>query len=248
MRLERLAGVIEPAAAEPPAGARPFAAQDRRRLLTQLNARAPDDRMRFDHAEALRAVETLERMARRFKTNGDRPSLREVARLLVAAAAHDVHDVRNRANLILERLLAPKEFDAPLATSFETVRVGSVFRFEFTLARARADMFVRVYRESSTVDLPIDAELDYWDLPLKWVDGRYTAEWRFRALGRRDWVLYKKLARETVPMQSGRINVIPDMRGEIIIEIFPDIHGHTRLLLARRSAATRAWCTTRTAR
>ena len=44
---------------------------------------------------------------------------------------HDVHDVRNRANLILERLLAPKEFDAPLATVFETVRLGAGFRFEF---------------------------------------------------------------------------------------------------------------------
>ncbi len=232
VRLERLAGVIEAAAVEPSAKMRPFAPQDRRRLLAQLNARAPDDRMRFDHAEALRAVETLERMARRFKAGGDRASLREVARLLVAAAAHDVHDVRNRANLILERLLAPKEFDAPLATSFETVRVGSLFRFEFALARARADLYVRVYRESGSGDLPVDAELDYWDLPLEWADGRYTATWRFRALGRYDWVLYKKLARETVSMQSGRINVIPDVRGHLVMEIFPDVHGHTRLYWA----------------
>ena len=43
---------------------------------------------------------------------------------------------------------------------------------------------------------------------------------RVHACGRREW--HKDAA------CSGRINVIPDLRGELALQIFPDIHGHTR--------------------
>ena len=28
---------------------------------------------------------------------------------------------------------------------------------------------------------------------------------------------------------SGRVNVLPDLQGEIILEVFVDIHGHTKV-------------------
>ena len=39
--------------------------------------------------------------------------------------AHDIHEVRDRANILLERIFAPKEFDSPLATVFTTLFGGT---------------------------------------------------------------------------------------------------------------------------
>ena len=96
----------------------------RQAFLHQLNARRVDSPLDFDAAICTAAMRSLERLAQRAKRHGDAAARREVVRLLVAAAGHDLHDVRNHANLLLERMLAPKEFDAPLARTFANVIRG----------------------------------------------------------------------------------------------------------------------------
>ena len=66
----------------------------------------------------------------------------------MAASGHDLHEVRNRANITLERIFAPKEFDAPLATRFINVKVGDGYRFAFEIPGAPAGYHLRIYRNT----------------------------------------------------------------------------------------------------
>ncbi len=214
---------------------RRFTEKTRQRCLQMLDKRIPGDEMNFDYVKNLRGIETLERLARIYKRGEDRESLREVARLLVAASGHDLHEVRDRANLVLERILAPKEFDAPLATTFINVQKSSGHYFELELPEARAGYFIRIYRNCSRGGLVLEKDIDYEDLPLEYNEAgkRYCAYRQFDDLGHYDFLVYRRKIKRAEWVfhagTSGRINVIPDVRGEIILEVFPDIHGHTKV-------------------
>ena len=212
---------------------RKFSAASRLKYLRELDARVPGDELNFRQDRNLEAVKSLERLARRYKQAGDRESLREIVRLLVAASGHDIHEIRDRANLVLERIFAPKEFDAPLATRFVNVITGQTYRFAFDIPGAPADYYLRLYRNGGDGGLFLEKEIDCNDVALA-RDGseRYSAEYRFDDYGHFDFVVFVKKRKNSawvnLPGLSGRVNVIPDIRGEIILEIFADIHGHTR--------------------
>ncbi len=211
-------------------GIRPFTVKNRRSMLEMLDARVPEKEMVFDYRENLRAIDTLERHARRYKNAGDLKSLREVVRLLVAASGHDLHEVRNRANLLLERILSPREFDSPLATRFATTRAGGTYRFELDLPASRSSYFLRIFGDRAAAQFVTDQEIDYVDLELTKEGETYSAEHLFRTIGQYDWLVGRRRGSKTVFLQqpAGRISVIPDIRGQVILEIFPDIHGHSR--------------------
>ena len=207
----------------------------RQAFLRQLNARRADSPLDFDTAICTAAMRSLERLAQRAKRHGDAATRREVVRLLVAAAGHDLHEVRNHANLLLERMLAPKEFDAPLARTFANVTRGATHRFAFDLPARRGRYLVRVYRGDHHHRYPGEADLRYDEVELsRPAPGQPpAAEYRFAQIGHYDWCVARVHASGRREWQkdaacSGRINVIPDLRGELALQIFPDIHGHTR--------------------
>ncbi|MDA3821001.1 MAG: hypothetical protein PF450_00095, partial [Bacteroidales bacterium] len=214
--------------------AKPFSAAKRKGLLEQLDSRIPgEEGTNFNYEACRNGVLELVKLARKYKTHNDTASLYEVVRLLVAASGHDIHDVRNRANIALERTFSPKEFDAPLATQFETIKSGARHKFSFNLPSSRNGYFLRIYGDRTSNAFIVDGEMDYSDLDLKLNSktGCYEASRLFRTLGNYDWLLFRagKSGGHWVDGQSGRINVLPDLDGEIVLEIFPDIHGHTRL-------------------
>ena len=212
---------------------KPFSSRQREEILTLLDSRLPGNSGLFNYDDCRRGIDILEKLAREYKSRNKENSLREVVRLLTAASGHDIHEVRNRANIALERIFSPKEYDAPLATHFETMQSGSRHYFSFDLPKSRNGYFVRIYDDRCAGELIVDGELDYTDLPLtKNPDNqRYEAGRIFRTLGNYDWVVFRKLKNSGrwLDGYSGRINVLPDLDGELVLEIFPDIHGHTRL-------------------
>ncbi len=234
MRLAKLVE-LEYVAVPVPKKVRKFTSKDRKTHIEMLDARFPESELDFNHAKTMAAIKSLERFARRYKKSDDVESMREVVRLLVAASGHDIHEVRNRANIILERIFAPKEFDAPLATNFTTVMLGATHRLQFNLPRDRTHYFVRLYRNSSPNLFTLEKDLDCIDKDLLYDEkrGLFFADLDFDSLGHYDYVVFRRRRKGEEWMLlggcSGRINVIPDVRGEIILEIFPDIHGHTRL-------------------
>ncbi len=212
-----------------------FTRTNRLNILRGLNARRSDDELEFDYEKNVKAVDSLGRFARMYKRSDDYESLREVVRLLVAASGHDIHEVRNRANVILERVFSPKEFDAPLATEFYNLLKGSTHRFAFELPYHKPGYFVRLYFNRSEDQFILNTDMYSLDLDLSHDEGtgHYLCEYRFDMLGHVDYLVFAqkrtRAAWITERGCSGRINVIPDVRGEIILEIFPDIHGHTRV-------------------
>ncbi|MDE0024560.1 MAG: glycogen/starch synthase [Spirochaetaceae bacterium] len=207
----------------------------RQAFLRQLNARRADSPLDFDAAICTAAMRSLERLAQRAKRHGDAGTRREVVRLLVAAAGHDLHEVRNHANLLLERMLAPKEFDAPLARTFANVTRGATHRFSLDLPPRRGRYLVRVYRGAPHHRYPGEADIRYDEVELRpgGPGQPLTARYSFGELGHYDYCVVRVHAsgrREWLKDAacSGRINVIPDLRGELALQIFPDIHGHTR--------------------
>jgi starch synthase len=211
-----------------------FTAANRNSILKDLNARDSHDEMNFDYDKCMKAVTALEKAAARYKASDDIVSLREVVRLLVSASGHDIHEVRDRANILLERVLAPKEFDSPLATRFINLKTGSLYKFEFTLPPENSDYRLRIYRNPAKHDLMLESDIDTVELKFKLnkKTGRHEAEYLFDSYGHFDFVMIKKKPGGfdwiTEHGTSGRVNVIPDVRGEIILEIFVDIHGHAR--------------------
>jgi starch synthase len=212
---------------------RRFSDASRQRYLRELDARMPRDQLNFHYQRNLEAIKSLERHARRYKASGDVYSLREIVRILVAASGHDVHEIRDRANVILERIFNPKEFDAPLATRFFNVCIGHLKRFSFDIPGAPAPYILRLYRANAAGGLFLEGDIDYLEIPLAHEgDGKYSAEYRFDEYGHYDFLVFVKKRKYSrwinLPGSSGRVNVIPDVSGEIILEIFADIHGHTR--------------------
>jgi glycogen synthase len=212
-----------------------FSAREREKILALLDRRIEGDVLNFDYAACIEGTDLLEKHARTYKRGDDPASLREIVRLLVAASGHDIHEVRNRANMLLERVLAPKEFDAPLATSFVNVSAGMEHRFEFDLGSGKNRYFVRLYRSRAEEGLNLERDLDFEDLALV-PDGagkRHSCVYVFPRCGHYDYVVFEKRGAKGNWLHgqgtSGRVNVIPDVRGEIILEIFPDIHGHTKV-------------------
>ncbi|MDY6863084.1 MAG: glycogen/starch synthase [Thermodesulfobacteriota bacterium] len=212
---------------------RRFTNRKRDELFRLLDARQKNDELNFDYDKNIKAVETLQRLARRYKKTGDVDSLEEVINILVAASGHDIHEIRNRANIILEKIFAPKEFDAPLAVNFINLRVGQKYKFTFALPVNNTGYFLRIYRNNINNRYSIEPELIFYDINLEYDDKDkvYKAEAEFDEYGHYDYVVCRKkrINWEWLDLKdtSGRINVIPALNGEIILEIFPDIHGHT---------------------
>ena len=216
---------------EKPKGIRKFTPRNRESLLRMLDARIPRNEMNFDYNKNLKAVESLERLARRYKKSHDHVSLREIIRILVPASGHDMHDIRNRANFLLERIFSPKDFDAPTASRFINLSAGSAFRMEFKLPAGTKKYFVRFYSYSRN-EISGKNNADFFDKPLSCgnEDGLHFTDIAFDKTGHYDFIVFRdntEAAWVNLPGTSGRLNVIPDVRGEIILEIFPDIHGHT---------------------
>ncbi len=212
---------------------RKFSQTQRLNLLKGLNARVTGDELNFHYEKNLTALKALEKNARRYKKSADIESMREIVRLLVAASGHDIHEIRNRANILLERIFAPKEFDAPLATKFINLIRGESYNFSFELPEATTDYTLRIYYNSTTNNLFLEKDIHFDEIQLeKTDDGRYGAEYRFTKYGHYDFAVIKKKQKtiEWIDLTdtNGRVNVIPDVRGEIMLEIFPDIHGHTK--------------------
>jgi starch synthase len=222
---------------------RKFTARNRQNAYRMLNTSLHGDETSFDFHECINAAGSLERLARWYKKGDDSASLREVVKILVAASGHDLHDIRNRANIALERIFSPKEYDAPLATQFHTVRVGEHHTFRHDLPRNKSGYFVRIYRNRSPEQLTLQKHLDYIDIDLGYdrVEKQYTAAHDFGEQGIYDYLVYRKKIKGfqwLTESCSGRINVIPDVSGELILEIFPDIHGHTRMFWKDRGGNT----------
>ena len=221
----------EPAEVKP---VKKFNDANRRTILKDLDARVDGDELNFDYEKNLKAIRSIERYARRYKKAGDYESLNEVTRLLVAASGHDIHEIRNRANLLLERILAPKEFDAPLATRFINLTTGDSYTFSFNLDTSQ-EYLLRIYNNSSKNELSCDRDLNHDDVKLRYKEDADTfiGQYTFREYGHYDFAVLRKKIKNTEwvnePGCNGRVNVIPDVRGEIMLEIFTDIHGHTKV-------------------
>ncbi|MBN2401028.1 MAG: glycogen/starch synthase [Spirochaetes bacterium] len=217
---------------EKPARISRFTLKNRESLLKLLDARVHGNEMNFDYYKNLKALESLERLARRYKKNRDLVSLREITRLLVSASGHDMHEIRNRANILLERIFSPKEFDAPLASRFINMRKGSKFRLEFKLPAGKIKYFVRFYKNKNPNKISGKNDFNYFDELLKQDNEKaiHFTDIVFDETGHYDFLVFRKKTDASwinLPGTSGRVNVIPDVRGEIILEVFPDIHGHT---------------------
>lgn len=232
-RTIEMAAVFQSRSAPLPGKARPFRPKDRERILELLDARLPGETGLFDYATCLKGLEEVEKLARRYKTQNDSDSLNEVIRLLVAASGHDIHELRNRANIALERVFAPKSYDAPLATQFETINTGTHYKFRFELPTGRHGYFVRIYGDRSPGREFVAGEFNYTDIDLEQnsESGLFEGERLFNKLGNFDWLVFRrtKNGERWLDGYSGRVNVLPDLDGEIVLELFPDIHGHTRL-------------------
>jgi starch synthase len=213
-----------------------FTEEKRNEIIEKLNARIPSDIMNFDYDKNLEALVELENYARAYKKNGDQKSLREIIKLLVAASGHDIHEIRNRANMILDRVFSPKEYDSPLATKFINVRINSQYRFKFHLAdpQEKGLYYLRVYKNNRGEKFNFENKIIVDEIPLeKDENGLFTAQYFFSEYGHYDYsVIFRKedsFLWINENGSSGRVNVLPDLRGEIILEIFVDIHGHTRI-------------------
>ena len=214
---------------------RVFTHKNRENYLRLLDSRSDEDLMNFHHDKCIKGIHGIERLARRYKRDNDKASLKEVVRLLVAASGHDLHEVRNRANIVLERIFSPKEFDAPIATDFRNIHMGDTCEFSFPLADDEHGYALRIYRNRFSGDLPVHEEIHAEEFPLERAEnGNFVAHIPFAHYGHYDFTVVKAGKRKSVEWlanhgMSGRINVIPDLRGEVVLEIFTDIHGHTKL-------------------
>jgi starch synthase len=230
-------GQVELRAVEPVTvkDVKPFTDKMRERFLKMLDARYYHEPMHFNYEENLKAIDSIARLARRYKTSGDRDSLKEVIRLLVSASGHDIHEIRNRANIILERLFAPKPYDLPLATTFYNIQYGEELNLSFDLPENKNGYFIRLYRYAAENEIFVDGDIEFaeYDLTKSEKNNNYELNTKLNSIGHYDFVVYKKKQKNHEWVEqygtSGRINVVPDVRGEIILQIFTDIHGHTKV-------------------
>ncbi len=220
----------------PVAAVEKFSSRTKDELIAKLNCRIAGDELNFDYDINMEGIRELENFAREYKKGHDNNSLREIIKILVAASGHDIHEIRNRANIILERLFSPKEYDAPLASRFINLHVNDEYRFSFSLASpGEGNRYtLRLYRNYTGSDFQTENNILAEEIALEETEpGEYFAACRFTDYGHYDFCVALRGDREliwiTEPGTSGRINALPDLRGEIILEIFVDIHGHTRV-------------------
>ncbi|MCL1833696.1 MAG: glycogen/starch synthase, partial [Leptospirales bacterium] len=225
----------------PAAALEKFGEEKKNELIEKLNRRIEGNELNFDYAVNIAGIEELEKYAKEFKKGYDLSSLREIIKLLVAASGHDIHEVRNRANIALDRVFSPKEFDAPLATRFINLAMNSEYTFTFNLPEPEdgGGYGIRIYRNSAGSDgktagyCNTEQNINVEEIPLAGsAPGIYEAKYRFTEYGHYDFcVVSISDTRVFLSMDkdlSGRINVLPNLEGEIILEIFVDIHGHTK--------------------
>ncbi len=213
-----------------------FTGADRDRLIALLDARLRDDFTAFDYQTVMSGINQLEELARKYKESSGRASLHQVVRILTAAAGHDIHEVRNRANIALERIFAPKEYDAPVATRFINVKISESVRLTFDMPEEEGVTYaLKIYHTPVTDSgIPVAEDLSSEEIRLeKNENGQWETSLVFSQTGQKDFVLIRKEGKTSKYVSewqaSGRINIIPDVRGEVILEIFTDIHGHTRV-------------------
>ena len=208
-----------------------FSEDTRKTLLRELDARLNDEELNFDYARNIKALQKIENLARRYKRRGDEESLREVTRLLVAASGHDIHEIRNKANIVLERVFAPKEFDAPIASRFINTYIGKKNKISFTKPKGK-EHFLRLYRNPPQNVIATENNISFEDIELLPEGETLSCEYTFNEYGHYDFTLMSRDKEKSEWLKeneySGRVNVIPDIRGEIVLEIFVDIHGHTK--------------------
>ncbi len=211
-----------------------FSPRDREQLLRLLDARTREDPLHFDYEKNERAIQILEEMASRFKSLSDSYSIREVVRILVSASGHDIHEIRNRASIALERVFSPKEYEAPLARRFINVRSNEKFSLDFRIENSGAESgyFVRIYNSVSAGEIFLNRDIDFKDYSLKKIeDNVWSAELSFTDVGQKDFVVFERNKEGYEWLNdyeySGRVNIMPDISGEVVLEIFTDIHGHT---------------------
>jgi len=213
---------------------KPLTAANMNTLYRDLDARYTSDELNFDYDKNLKGITALERYARRYKRYNDHESLKKIASIAVAAAGHDIHEIRNRSNLLLERILAPKEFDAPLATRFITLHSKSTYNFKFELPNDKSKYMIRLYSNSAPREFFLEDDIDCLELPLIFDESQqlFTTQHTFDSYGHYDFAVVRKKTKSfewlDLPECNGRVNIIPDVKGFIILEIFVDIHGHTR--------------------
>jgi hypothetical protein len=217
-----------------------FTDSDRAQLLAQLNARVPGAADRYDPVAASAALDVLEARARAYKSSAAAPALREVMRLLIAASGHDIPEIRTRANEALERILAPKPYDAPLTTRFVTARVNEPCELSFELpAGGEFAVWLFPIRGGSELPLQRDVQPEIEPLVYDAARDRWLATPCFHEIGSIDFAVVQRLERKGewvfAEHEGGRVNILPDLRGEIVLEIFTDIHGHTGLYWHDRS-------------
>ena len=221
---------------KPEPSIRYYSDQIREDILEGLDARLEDDELNFDYKKNMKALGQIEDLARYCKKYGDRNSLREVMRLLTAASGHDIHEIRNNANIMLERVLAPKEFDAPLALTFINTSIGETIDFSFKkpIGGQSSDYHLKIYSNTCDETLMIESELNFQTKEMVYDEKTETLSYThsFTEYGHYDFALIKQTDGKTEWLldaeYNGRVNVIPNVQGQIILEIFTDIHGHTK--------------------
>ena len=215
-----------------------FSEEKKNELIERLNRRINGNELNFDYEVNIAGIEELEKYAKEFKKGYDEASLRDlrdIIKLLVAASGHDIHEVRNRANIALDRVFSPKEFDAPLATRFINISVNSEYTFSFNLPNLDdgSSYGIRIYKSSKDYYYNTEKNIDVEEIALTEIgDGIYETKYRFTEYGHYDFCVVSisdtRMFLSTDQGLSGRINVLPNLEGEIILEIFIDIHGHAK--------------------
>jgi len=213
-----------------------FSEEKKNELIEKLNRRVKGNELIFDYGVNIAGIEELENYAKELKKGYDEDSLREIIKLLTAASGHDIHEVRNRANIALDRVFSPKEFDAPLATKFINISINSEYTFSFNLPKLddAKSYNLRIYKSSKNNYYNTEKSIDVEEIPLTGTqDGVYEAKYKFTEYGHYDFCVVTRsdsiMFWNTDQGLSGRINVLPNLEGEIILEIFVDIHGHTKV-------------------
>ncbi len=213
-----------------------FSDKTKNELVTKLNCRIAGDELNFDYDVNIEGMKELENYAREYKKGHDTVSLREIIKLLVSTSGHDIHEIRNRANMVLDRVLSPKEFDAPLATKFINLSVNDEYDFTFQLPESESGKgyFLRIYRNDIKKDYQTEIDIKAEEIFLiENEPGNFSVKYKFNDYGHYDYCVVSRSDRSiswiTEQGTSGRVNVLPDLQGEIILEVFVDIHGHTKV-------------------
>ena len=189
----------------------------------------------FDEKVNYEALLELEKLAHVYRFHNDAESLDKIIEILVAASGHDVHIVRNKANLLLDRIFAPKPFWVPQQKFYENYETGKKKKLKV-----------------SKKDLPpgISPTLHWFSIQKDRVLGTHNAirEEKFSAPQETEteWIFEVPLTRyghfdlaisystkegeETYlqqPAYNGRINVQKSLKGAFVYEIYVPIHGHS---------------------